>query len=136
MSEARERQTIVFFDGICHLCDGFVDFAISRDKTKALRFAPLQGETAKGLLPSNDRVALESILFLENGILHRESAAILRIASYWGFPWSVAARVALIVPAFLRDGIYRWIARNRYRWFGQREFCRLPTKEERGRLLE
>lgn len=136
MSEGQERQTIVFFDGICHLCDSFVDFAIVRDRRRKLLFAPLQGETAKALLSDKDRGTLESIILFENGRLHRRSAAVLRIAIHWGGLWAVAARTALIVPPFARDGIYGVVARNRYRWFGRREVCRLPKKEERGFLLE
>ena len=129
-------QTIVFFDGVCHLCNGFVDFVITRDRLKRLQFAPLQGETARRLLGDEDRSALASVIVWENGKISRESAAIARVFSSLGGGWSVLGRAMSLVPLSLRNVVYRWVAKNRYAWFGERDVCRLPTAEERGRLLD
>lgn len=131
-----QTETIVFFDGVCHLCNGFVDFAIARDRHRRLRFAPLQGETAKRLLPDTDRARLESVVLSHDGRLFRESAAVLEIFRLLGGGLGLLGALGKIVPAFLRDPLYRFVARRRRKWFGERDACRLPTPEERGRLLD
>lgn len=129
-----KTKDLVFFDGVCHLCNGFVDAVITRDKTHNLLFAPLQGETAEHLLPAEDRVALDTVIFYENGRLYHRSAAIIRILAKLGGAFTLFS-VALAIPGPLRDFLYRVIAKNRYSWFGKREFCRLPAPEERRYLL-
>ncbi|MBS1961806.1 MAG: thiol-disulfide oxidoreductase DCC family protein [Bdellovibrionales bacterium] len=129
---------IVLYDGVCNLCDAAVRFILPRDSRGNFRFASLQGKLAQEILtrrgiPSGQ--ALESIVLIENGKPYLHSAGILRIARGLDFPWSLAA-VFLIVPAPIRDAVYRWIARNRYRWFGKAEECLLPKPEWRARFLE
>lgn len=135
LSTEKSDHSVVFFDGVCNLCNGFVDFLIRRDPNDRLRFAPLQGETAKKLVPAAWREELSSVVLWQDGRCSRESAAAVRALATLGGVWKLAL-VFLVVPALLRDFIYRGIARNRYRWFGQRETCRLPSPEERERFLD
>jgi predicted DCC family thiol-disulfide oxidoreductase YuxK len=116
-----------------------VDFLISRDPGGRLRFAPLQSEWARRALPSahspDPASTPDSIVLLANGRLHTESTAVLLGVAALG-RWYRLAGILLVIPSFLRDEIYRIVARNRYRWFGRTQSCRVPTPEERGRFLE
>ncbi len=131
---ALTRRNVVFFDGVCHLCNGFVDAIISRDKGHVFLFAPLQGSTAMDLLSPPERSKLDTVIYFESGRLYYRSAAILKIMTGLGGCYRLFA-LGWIIPGPLRDALYRLIAKNRYAWFGQREFCRLPTPAERSYLL-
>ncbi|MEM7480998.1 MAG: thiol-disulfide oxidoreductase DCC family protein [Acidobacteriota bacterium] len=142
-SDPRQTHQLVLFDGHCHLCDGTVDWLLKRDRKGALTFAPLQGTTAAGLraaglLPESQ----DSLIFVRHarpetaaGTVLLHSSAVLAAGSQLGGPWRVLAAVARLVPPPLRDLVYRWIARNRYRWFGRSETCRIPSADERERFL-
>lgn len=127
---------ILFFDGYCSLCNGLVDWLIRRDHHHRLQFSSLQGETAKVHLPSAYRSTgdVDTVLFLKDGKIYERSTAILYVLMELGFPWSLMG-VFLLVPRFLRNAIYRLIAKNRYAFFGKRETCRVPTKDEKQKLL-
>ena len=127
---------IVFFDGVCGFCNHTVDFLLRHDHHGALRYAPLQGETATQLLPASMREELKTLVLWTGGD-HRyiRSAAAVRILWRLGGLWKLAAALLWVIPLPLRDLGYRFVARVRYRLFGQRETCRLPTPEEAGRLL-
>ncbi|MBO9667605.1 MAG: DUF393 domain-containing protein [Bdellovibrio sp.] len=129
-----KMRNVVFFDGVCHLCNGFVDAVITQDKTHKFLFAPLQGSTAEELLSANDRESLDTVIYYEAGKTYYRSAAILKILSGLGGVYSLS-KVGWLIPGSLRDFLYRIIAKNRYQWFGEREFCRIPTAEERSYLL-
>lgn len=129
-----KMRNVVFFDGICHLCNGFVDAVISRDKQHFFAFAPLQGETAEALLKPEDRKNLDTVIYYEAGKTYYRSAAILKILTLLGGGYKVFA-LAWLIPGPLRDFLYKTVAKNRYAWFGTREFCRLPNSEERSYLL-
>ena len=130
---------ILFFDGYCGLCNGFVDFVIARDSKAVFRFSPLQGETANARVPA-DAVSPaspgdpRSIVFWENGRVHRKSDAVLRALPLLGGAWKLAAALR-VIPRPARDFAYDVVARNRYRWFGRRETCRMPGPGERERFL-
>lgn len=128
-------SSIVFFDGVCNLCNGFVDFLVRQDHRHVLRFASLQGKTSRDLLGPGAGEKLASVVFYQNGSRLTESAAAIQILASLGGAWR-ALLILRVIPSFLRDPIYRWIARNRYRWFGKRETCRLPSPEERSLFLE
>jgi predicted DCC family thiol-disulfide oxidoreductase YuxK len=132
-SSSAESSEIVFFDGVCNLCNAFVDF-LMRKKT-SLKFASLQGKTAKELLPPDFTTAFPSVVYYSWGKLETESTAAIRILSKLGGPYKLL-KVFLIVPPFIRDSVYRFIANHRYAWFGKRETCRLPTPEERAQFLD
>ncbi len=122
-----ETKQIVFFDGVCNLCNGALNWLIDHDPHNHLHFAPLQGETFR-VLKNNETLSddLSTIVFWSEGRFFTHSEAVLRTCAALGGVWRLA-RVGLIIPAFLRDILYRFIARNRYRWFGKRDACRLPT---------
>jgi len=128
-------EGVVLFDGYCHLCDRSVQFVLDHDRRRVFRFAPSQSPGAATFLA---RCGLGSapgtIVFVERDGWSVRSTAAIRMARRLGLPWSLAA-IALIVPAPLRDVAYRVIARNRLRWFGQRDTCRIPTPEETGQFL-
>jgi predicted DCC family thiol-disulfide oxidoreductase YuxK len=128
-------EGVVLFDGYCHLCDRSVQFVLDHDRRRVFRFAPSQSPGARPFL---DRCGLGSapgtIVFVERDGWSVRSTAAIRMARRLGLPWSLAA-VGLMVPAAIRDVGYRVIARNRLRWFGQRDTCRLPTPDEAGRFL-
>lgn len=99
-------------------------------------FAPLQGQAYAKFAGRPAEETPGSIVFLENGIWYRESAAVLRISRYLRQPWRFLGYLGYILPAFLRDSLYRFIARNRYRWFGKSEACYLPTPGLKKRFLD
>jgi predicted DCC family thiol-disulfide oxidoreductase YuxK len=127
------NKPVIFFDGVCGLCNKFVDFLIVRDKKHIFLFAPLQGVTAKQMLPPI--ADMESVIFLETSGLSDKSTAAIRILIYLGGIW-ILAGIFLAVPKFIRDPIYNVIAKNRYKMFGKKESCRIPTPEERARFLD
>ncbi|WP_248547863.1 thiol-disulfide oxidoreductase DCC family protein [Paenibacillus sp. FSL R10-2796] len=129
-------KSIVLIDGVCHLCQGVVRFIIPRDPDAKFLFAPLQNEIAAKLMKESGLQPgqLNTVILLENGVYYTESAAALRIARKLRFPWP-AAYVFILVPRPLRNALYRYVAKNRYRWFGRDEQCMLPTPEIKRRFL-
>jgi len=128
------QKPILFFDGLCHLCNGFVDEVIQRDHQERFQFAPIQGETAKKTLTTREREHLETVILYDENQKYYRSEAVLRVLIALGGVYSLF-RFAYLIPRSLRNAIYSWVARHRYSWFGQREFCRLPTPAEKNRLL-
>ena len=129
-------KPILFFDGICVLCNGFVDFAMRRDAHDRLRFASLQGKTAASTLAPEDRAEINFVVLVEGGTILRRSRAVLRVAYHLGGIWRVLAHVASWFPVGLADVVYSIIAGRRYRWFGRRAVCRVPSEAERGKMLD
>ncbi|MEK4877668.1 MULTISPECIES: thiol-disulfide oxidoreductase DCC family protein [Paenibacillus] len=129
-------KSIVLIDGVCHLCQGVVRFIIPRDPEAKFLFAPLQNEIAAKLMKASGLQPgqLNTVILLENGVYYTESAAVLRIARKLRFPWP-AVYVFILVPRPLRNALYRYVAKNRYRWFGRDEQCMLPTPEIKRRFL-
>lgn len=126
---------VLFFDGVCGLCNRFVDFILRHDRRGALRLAPLQGETAESMLVPDERESLASVVLCVGNRSYRRSAAVVRVLWRLGPFWKAAGGLLWLVPLPLRDLGYRLVAGNRYRIFGKKETCRLPTPEERNRLL-
>lgn len=126
---------IIFFDGFCILCNGFVDFIFKRDRKQVFHFASIQGNTAQMLLKPECIDALESIVYVDEEGCFQRSAAVLKILVRLGGFYQVFG-IFRIVPRFISDFVYDFIARHRYRWFGKREACRVPTPQEKGRLLD
>ena len=129
------ESNIVFFDGVCGLCNGFVDFLIKRDRKRVLLFAPLQGSKARELFPSINSEQLETIIYRCSGKEYHKSNAVLLILKDMGGLWSIAYMFK-IVPRFFRDWIYDFVAKNRYQWFGKRDKCRLPNESEKMRFID
>jgi predicted DCC family thiol-disulfide oxidoreductase YuxK len=128
----------VLFDGVCNLCNGLVQFVIRRDPPPPrLRFAALQSEAGTRLVQLHGRgdSARASVVLVEGGRAYAESTAVLRTLRRLGFPWSLCY-AAIVVPRPVRDAVYCFVARHRYRWFGKRDACMVPTPELRSRFLD
>ncbi len=129
---------LLFFDGECNLCNAAVQFIIRHDKRGRVSFAPLQSEKGKAALAavlSKYGTVPDSLILQEGTTYLSGSDAALRAASYLDGGWKAFAWLR-IFPAFLRNAVYRLVARNRYRWFGRREACMIPTPELRRRFAE
>jgi predicted DCC family thiol-disulfide oxidoreductase YuxK len=129
-------QTIILFDGVCNFCNTAVNFVIKRDKKSVLKFAPLQSEFAKRILINHHLSAedLSTFLFIENNKIYTKSIAALKVCRYLKGLWPLLYGF-IIVPEFIRNGIYNWIAKNRYQWFGKKEVCMIPSADVRSRFL-
>ncbi len=128
------EKCYVFFDGYCVLCNSFVQFLIKIDKKNKLLFGSIQGETAKKLLNKNALQNLSSVLVLHNKRVFIKSSASLHIFKVLGGFWKLLLALK-IFPKWFRDLAYDFIAKNRYRWFGKREQCRLPNESEKQKIL-
>jgi predicted DCC family thiol-disulfide oxidoreductase YuxK len=125
---------IVYFDGQCNLCDGFVRFLLKRDRHARYRFAPLQGETARQRLEGRFTDNPQTVVLEEPRRFRVRSDAALAILAGLGGIWRLAALLR-IVPRRLRDALYEYVARKRFDWYGRRDACRVPEPEERDRFL-
>jgi predicted DCC family thiol-disulfide oxidoreductase YuxK len=119
------EQPVILFDGVCNLCNGTVDFLMKRDRKKQFRFASLQSETGEFLrlqyqIPADS----DSVILIKSETVYFKSEAAIEIAKMLPFPWKIAGFLR-IIPHKFRDKIYDIIAKNRYRWFGKREMCRI-----------
>ena len=132
---AEAARCILFFDGVCGLCNKSVDFVLARDVEGHFQFAPLQGETARQLLSPSDASDLSSMVLLIEGRTYRQSSAAVRILWQLSFGWQLLGTLLWLIPLPIRNLGYRLIACNRYRFFGRHETCRMPTPAERSRFL-
>ena len=133
-SMERQSERIIFFDGVCGLCNRFVDFILKRDCQHIFSFSPLQGETARRLLP-HESLAISTIIFLKHGKVLQKSEACFDILCHLGGLWKLVL-IFKIIPNILRDYLYDFISNHRYSWFGKRKICRLPTAEEKRFFLD
>ena len=131
-----EDNPVILFDGVCNYCNSMINFVIRQDKQKHFRFAPLQSETAKRLLAEYeiDDPNMNSFVLIWKGKAYQKSTAALNVMYLLPWYWK-EVQVLRIVPRFLRDEIYDFISRNRYKWFGKKEACMVPTPELRNRFL-
>ena len=133
--DSLREHPIIFFDGVCGMCNGFVDIVMRADARGVFRFAPLQGETAKELLPVPPPDTGEwTMIYMDDRGIHDQSDASLEVYRRLGGLWTILS-LARFVPRCIRTPIYRVVARNRYRWFGKREACRVPADSEKERFL-
>lgn len=129
--------TVVYYDGLCGLCDRAVQFLLARDRAARLRFAPLQGATARAAVPEALRTPpLATLVVVRDGEVLTRSAAALAALRAIGGAWAMVSRVLGLVPPAIRDAGYDAIARRRGAWFGRLDACRLPTPSERERFLD
>jgi predicted DCC family thiol-disulfide oxidoreductase YuxK len=129
-------QPVIFFDGVCNLCNAAVQFIIKHDKAAVFKLAALQSAAATRLLvnlPGNEAAA-DSILLLENGKVYTRSTAALRIAKRLTGRWKLLY-VLILVPRFIRDAVYKLVARNRYRIWGKQDNCMVPAPDLQERFL-
>lgn len=130
-------EHLVLFDGHCHLCDGSVKVILQHDSKQIFSFASLQSATGKYVIEQFkvDTRAGESIIYLRHGKIRTKSAAALWIANELNFPMNLLSGL-LLFPPFIRDRVYDFIARNRYKWFGKSDTCLLPDPSQRHRFID
>ena len=132
----QSTHRIILFDGVCNLCNGAVNFVIQRDTSNIFKFAPLQ-ENAGTVLLKKYAISfqkLDSIVLIENDKVYVKSSSALRIARKMSGLWPLLY-VCVVIPRFIRDGVYDFIAKNRYKWFGRKEQCMIPTPDFREKFL-
>jgi predicted DCC family thiol-disulfide oxidoreductase YuxK len=119
------EKPIILFDGICNLCNTAVNFILKRDKKKHFRFVALQSEESELLIENyNISKDTDSLILIQQNKVFIESDAAIEISKLLPFPWNWSPAIK-IIPKKIRDKIYRWIAKNRYKWFGKRDSCRV-----------
>ena len=131
----KKKYPIVFVDGVCGLCNRYIDVLYKLDsKRNRLKFAALQGETAKKFISAETIDQLNTVVIYIEGKLYYQSSGVLKLCAFlpWYCQW---LQVFLILPKAFRDWIYNWVSKNRYKWFGKKENCRIPTPEERTKFM-
>ncbi|MBP93471.1 MAG: thiol-disulfide oxidoreductase [Flavobacteriaceae bacterium] len=135
--ELPDNKQLILFDGVCNLCNNAINYVIKHDKHDVFVFAPLQSEIGKQIINAYhiDVSKMDSILLYSSkkGIAYKSTAA-LKIALHLGFPQNMLI-IFFIVPAFIRNWVYDYIAKNRYRWFGKKDACMIPTKELKAKFM-
>lgn len=121
---------VILFDGICNFCNSAINFVIRHDRKKIFRYASLQSEAGKQLIQQylGDNPLPDSFILIHDGKMYMRSTAALKVLKLLGRNFALAYGF-IIVPRFIRDGVYNFIARNRYKWFGKKESCMIPSKE-------
>jgi predicted DCC family thiol-disulfide oxidoreductase YuxK len=129
-------KRIILFDGVCNLCNSLVQFIIKRDPNKRFHFASMQSAIGEELmLNSYGEVDMDSFVYIEGDRSYRKSSAALRVCKHLNGAWKLFY-IFLIIPTPLRDYFYDLIAKNRYKWFGKKESCMMPTTELKDRFLK
>lgn len=131
-----EPKAVILFDGVCNLCNASVQFIISNEREVYFTFASLQSEFGQELLVKNglNNQNFDSFVLLENKVVYQESSAAVRVAKHLKFPYSLLA-IFYFVPKFIRNWGYRFIAKNRYRWFGKKDACMIPSPALKDRFI-
>ncbi|MGI8468555.1 MAG: thiol-disulfide oxidoreductase DCC family protein [Pyrinomonadaceae bacterium] len=129
-------NAIILFDGVCNFCNSSINFIIERDRKNYFKFAPLQSEVGQKLLDEYgiDKAETDSVVLISNGAAYTHSTAALKIAKTLGGAWSWLYAF-IIIPKFIRDFFYKLFAKNRYRLFGKKDACMMPTLEIRQKFL-
>lgn len=137
MIKPEEYNEIVLFDGVCNFCDSSVQFILKKERKPILKFASLQSETGQKLVKHYelDKKGIDSIVYISNGKARIKSTAALYLAKRLKGAYPLLFGF-IIVPAFIRNWLYDWIARNRYKWFGKKDSCMIPSKEIRERFVD
>ncbi|WP_421938734.1 thiol-disulfide oxidoreductase DCC family protein [Pedobacter sp.] len=130
------QNAVIFFDGVCNLCNSAVQFVIRHDQKDHFSFSPLQGEFASAILPEFDIIPykLNSILLLDEGRLYTKSSAALRITKKLSGLWPLLYGL-IVIPKVIRDWFYDIIAKNRYKWWGKQESCWLPMPALKNKFI-
>lgn len=132
-----KHKNLILFDGVCNLCNSSVQYVIKHDRKDVFMFTALQSETGQKIINTHkiDTSKTDSILLYspENGIVSKSTAA-LKIASKLGFPINLMT-IFFILPPFIRNWVYDYIAKNRYKWYGKKDACMIPTPELKSKFL-
>ena len=136
-TENERRGSVLLIDGVCHLCQNITRFVVEHDRQRRFSFAALQSTAGKRLLREGglSETDWNSFVLVENGRYYTKSGAALRVMKGLG-GWRSVAYALIVIPAPIRDAVYRWIANNRYRWFGRSDACLMPTKEVMSRFVK
>jgi predicted DCC family thiol-disulfide oxidoreductase YuxK len=133
-----KHKKLILFDGVCNLCNTSIQYVIKHDKKDIFRFAALQSDIGKQIIQkfNIDIEKTDSILlYSKDGGLKSKSSAALHISRYLGLPNNLLS-LFFIVPTFIRNKVYDYIAKNRYKWYGKKESCMIPTKELKAKFLD
>jgi predicted DCC family thiol-disulfide oxidoreductase YuxK len=132
----KDQKTIILFDGICNLCNGSVQFILKRDKNEKFLFASLQSDASKNILLQYNvkKITLDSILIIEDGQVYDKSTAVLKISKHLNWPWTILP-IAIHLPLSIRDSVYNFVGRNRYKWFGKKDSCTMMIPEYKNRFI-
>lgn len=132
----QDKFNLVLFDGVCNLCNQAVDFIIRKDKNDDFKVGALQDPMVKDILKtySINENYLDSLVLIEGDHIFYKSEAALKIARKLGRGWQIFY-ICILLPVSVRDRIYDWIGKNRYKWFGKKETCRLPSPEEKAKFI-
>ena len=135
-SQAKSLSKIILYDGVCNLCWFWVQFILKHDRKRRFNFVPLQSQTAKNIMLENKFhvVELSTVVLIDDNRVLIKSSAILYVLKQLPMPWPLLYGL-IVLPRFVRDGIYGFIGQRRYKWFGRGEACYLPGKEDRDRFL-
>ncbi|HMZ46530.1 MAG TPA: thiol-disulfide oxidoreductase DCC family protein [Chitinophagaceae bacterium] len=129
-------KTIIMFDGVCNYCNKMVNFCIKHDKKKKLHYTSLQSNTGMSLISYyNIPKSIDSIILIDESKVYYYSDAALKIARHLNPPIRFIY-IFKFIPTFLRDALYKWVAKNRYKWFGKKDTCMIPSKEVKHLFLE
>ena len=138
MTKIPKDKKLLLFDGICNLCNSSINYVIKHDKDDVFMFAPLQSKVGKKIINDHniDTSKTDSIILYEHskGVFFKSTAA-LKIASRLGFPRNLMA-IFYLIPTFIRNWVYDYVAKNRYKWFGKQDACMIPTPELRKKFIE
>ena len=131
------ENPVILFDGVCNFCNGAINFVLKQDKKSVFRFAPLQSEAGRRLLQQYNLPTeeFESFVLIDLGKVYKKSNAALRVMNKLPWYWK-ESQIFRLIPTIFRDAIYDFIARNRYKWFGKKDQCMVPTPEMRSRFLD
>ncbi|MAZ26168.1 MAG: thiol-disulfide oxidoreductase [Cytophagaceae bacterium] len=131
------HKKVLLFDGVCNLCDGAVKFIIKHDKRDCIVFASLQGEVGRALLKKYniDPAKTDSMVFIDEDKVFVKSSAVLRISKYLDKAFPLAYPL-IFIPKFIRNGVYDFVAKNRYKWYGKKESCMIPTPELKAKFID
>jgi predicted DCC family thiol-disulfide oxidoreductase YuxK len=136
MHESRDK--IIVFDGVCVLCSGWVNFVLQRDHARQFKFAAMQTSAGRALLSKHGIDPDDPVTFLvvDDSVPYKDTDALIRVLGNFNAGWRILAAGLRCVPRTFRNAVYRWIARNRYRFFGRREACYFPRPDETMRFLD
>ncbi|MCZ2224257.1 MAG: DCC1-like thiol-disulfide oxidoreductase family protein [Chitinophagales bacterium] len=136
MKNEKIENPIIIFDGVCNYCNKWINFSIKWNKKRNLRYTVMQGETGK-ILKNHYKIdnTIDSVVFIDKNKAYINSSAVINIAKHLQFPICLLYFL-IIVPPFFRDKVYRWIAKNRYKWFGKKDSCMIPSKEIKQLFIE
>lgn len=137
MTSLPKNAPVLLFDGVCNLCNNTVQFCINNDTDGNIYYASLQSEVGQAFLEKHrfDTRTFSTVILVEDNKFYTKSDAPLRLTRYFTNPFWRLTNVFWIVPKFIRNAVYDYIAKNRYKWFGKREACMLPTPDLKQRFL-